>query len=270
MSNELTLFHFDSDRPSFEDMGRQNGVTHWTEQVLMEALGYEGTPSFRKAVMRAKQACLSSGLQCEDHFVLQPDGSHLFTRFGCYLVAMNGSPSKPQVAAAQAYFAAVAQTFESCIEHADGIDRMLIRDELTDGQKSLASTAKRHGVQNYAFFLNNGYMGMYNMTLKNLCSLKGMPNAGAKLMDRMGKAELAANLFRITQTDEKIKNQNIHGQARLESAAYSVGRTVRQTMIQTSGTKPEQLPLAEDIKAVKKKIKGTSKALGAPKKKPGA
>jgi DNA-damage-inducible protein D len=264
MSTELTLFHFDLDRPSFEDMGQPNGTTHWTEEVLMDALGYENATSFRKAVMRAKQACLSAGLQCEDHFVLQPDGSHIFTRFGCYLVAMNGAPNKPKVAAAQAYFAAIAQTFESHIAHADGIDRMLIRDELTDGQKSLASTASKHGVENYAFFQNKGYMGLYNMVLKRLCELKGVTSSGAKLMDRMGKAELAANLFRITQTDEKIKNQNIRGQSALEDAAFSVGKMVRSTMISTSGTKPELLPLEEDIKQVKNKIKGASKTLNAP------
>ncbi len=258
------LFHFDDGRPSFEDLGQPNGTTHWSEEVLMNSLGYESQQSFRKAVMRAKQSCLSAGLQCEDHLVLQPDGSHIFTRFGCYLVAMNGANNKPQVAAAQVYFATLAETFHSHVEHADGIDRMLIRDELTDGQKSLASTAKQHGVQNYAYFHNRGYMGMYNMNLARLCELKGTKD-GVQLMDRMGNAELAANLFRVTQTDEKIKNQNIRGQAALEHAAQSVGQTVRKTMIETSGTPPEQLPLSEDIKQVKKKIKGASKKLDAPK-----
>ena len=265
MNTPNSLFHFDEGRPSFEDLGKPNGVTHWTEDALMTALEYETTQSFRKAVMRAKQSCLSAGLQCENHFVLQADGSHLFTRFGCYLVAMNGSPSKPQVAAAQAYFAALAATFHSHLEHADGIDRMLIRDEVTQGHKSLSSTAKQHGVENYQFFLNSGYMGMYNMGLRDLCKLKGVSD-GKHLIDRMGKTELAANLFRITQTDEKIKNQNIQGQRALQDAANSVGKTVRKTMIETSGTRPEHLPLSEDINQVRKKIKGASKALEAPKK----
>lgn len=267
MNDITSLFHFDSDRPSFEDMGKPNGTTHWDEEVLMGSLGYEHRASFRKAVMRAKQACLSAGLQCEAHFVLQDDGSHLFTRFGCYLVAMNGSPSKPQVAAAQAYFATLAETFQTHLEHADGMDRMLIRDEVSDGQKSLASTAKRHGVENYAFFQNKGYLGLYNMTLAKLCERKGI-GPGAKLINHMGKTELAANLFRITQTDAKIKNENITGQNALENAALNVGRTVRNTMINTSGTRPEDLPPGEDINEVRKKIKGTSKALGTAKKKP--
>jgi DNA-damage-inducible protein D len=265
MSDGLTVFHFDDGKPSFEDLGQPNGTTHWSEEVLMRSLGYESRPSFQKAIVRAKQACLSAGLQCEDHLVLQSDGTHIFTRFGCYLVAMNGAPNKPQVAAAQAYFATIADTFQSHVEHADAIDRMLIRDELTDGHKSLNSTAKRQGVQNYAYFHNSGYMGMYNMSLNRLCEVKGAKD-GVQLMDRMGKAELAANLFRVTQTDEKIKNQNIRGQVALENAARSVGRTVRKTMIETGGTAPEHLPLAEDVKQVRKKIKGTSRKLDGPKK----
>jgi DNA-damage-inducible protein D len=265
MTDALTVFHFEDGKPSFEDLGQPNGTTHWSEDVLMNSLGYESRQSFQKAIVRAKQACLSAGLRCEDHLILQPDGRHIFTRFGCYLVAMNGAPNKPQVAAAQVYFAAIAETFQSHVEHADGIDRMLIREELTDGQKSLASTAKQHGVQNYAYFHNSGYMGMYNMSLARLCDMKGTKD-GAQLMDRMGKAELAANLFRVTQTDEKIKNQNIRGQTALENAARAVGKTVRKTMIETSGTAPEHLPLSEDIKQVKKKIKGTSKKLDGPKK----
>lgn len=268
MNAAQSLFHFEDGRPNFEDLGKENGATHWSEDVLMKALGYDSHAGFVKAITRAKQACLSAGLQCEDHFVRQPDGTHIFTRFGCYLVAMNGSPSKPQVAAAQAYFATLAQTFQSHIEHADGIDRMLIRDELKDGQKSLASTASQHGVENYAFFQNKGYMGLYNKKLSDLCKQKGVTRGGAELMDRMGKAELAANLFRVTQTDEKIKNEDIRGQQNLEDAAYKVGKTVRQAMIETSGTRPENLPLAEDIKKVRQKIKGTSKALRSPQGKP--
>lgn len=264
MDTGQSVFHFEDGRPSFEDMAHENGVTHWSEEILMKALGYDSQSGFRKAVSRAQQACLSAGLQCEDHFVRQDDGTYMFTRFGCYLVAMNGSTSKPQVAAAQVYFASLAQTFQNHIEHADGMDRMLIRDELKDGQKSLASTAHQHGVLNYAFFLDSGYMGLYNQRLKSLCQHKGVTGGGTELMDRMGKTELAANLFRITQTDEKIKNQNIHGQGALEHAAFNVGKTVRQTMIATSGTPPESLPLAEDIKQVRKKIKGASKALRAP------
>jgi DNA-damage-inducible protein D len=265
----MTLFHFDSGRQSFEDLGKPNGATHWREEDVMQSLGYTSVSSFRKVIMRAKQACLTLNLHCEEHIALQPDGSHYLTRFGCYLVAMNGDNRKPEVAAAQVYFATLAQTFQTSIEHADGIDRMLIRDEVTDGHKSLSITAKAHGVVNYAYFQNKGFMGMYNMNLERLTRFKGVPS-GKRLVDYMGKTELAAHLFRITQTDEKIKKSGIRGQGQLEQAAFEVGKRVRQMMQELSHTTPEDLPISESVNDVKKKLKGTSRNLKAidGKKKP--
>lgn len=260
MSNESNLFHFDEGRKSFEDLGQPNGPTHWRETDIREALGYHSSTGFDKAILRAKQTCLSLGIDIEDHFTRQSDGSILLTRFGCYLVSMNGDTRKPQVAAAQAYFAAIAATFQNHLQHADGIDRLLIREEITDGQKSLASTAKQHGVVNYPFFQNAGYVGMYNMNLARLSELKGA-KPGEMLIDRMGKEEMAAHLFRITQTDAKIKKENIRGQHGLEEAARDVGKRVRKTMQENSGTSPENLPLAENVKDVRKKLKGTGKNL---------
>ena len=179
---------------------------------------------------------------------------------------MNGDTKKPEVASAQAYFATLAQTFENSLEHADAIDRLLIRDEVTDGQKTLASTAKSHGVTNYAFFQNKGYMGMYNMTLQRLMTYKGLSKSD-KLIDRMGKAELAAHLFRITQTAEKIDREAIRGQRNLESAAHEVGKKVRKTMQELGGVSPEDLPAAENLGQVKKKLKGTNKQMKAIDKK---
>ena len=108
--------------------------------------------------------------------------------------------------AAQVYFAALAETFQSHLEHAEGVDRIVIRHEMTDGMKSLSSTASRHGVSNYAFFLNAGYGGSQH-GIARLTELKGVDGSKEHLLDRMGKDELAANLFRITQTDAKIKNE---------------------------------------------------------------
>ncbi len=255
-----TVFHFDEDRPGFEDLGKENGATHWDESILMNALGYDSRQGFMKALTRAKQACLSLGIQCEDHFVRQADGRYIITRFGCYLVAMNGDPKKPEVAAAQRYFATIAETFQNCLEHAEAIERVLIREDVKEGEKVLSATAYTHGVQNYPFFHNKGYLGMYNMSMQRLREYKGIEGKGS-LLDRMGRAELAANLFRITQTEEKISRENIHGQTRLESTAFSVGREVRNTMQRVSGTTPEELPVAEDITQVRRKLKGTRKQL---------
>jgi DNA-damage-inducible protein D len=241
--NEMTLFHFDDGRQSFEDLGRPNGIRYWLESDLMSAMEYQSASSFRKVITRAMQACLSLNIRTEDNFILT-DGSYKLTRFACYLIAMNGDPKKPQVAAAQLYFAALAETFHHHLQHAENIDRVLVRNEVSDGMKTLCSTAKAAGVQNYAFFQNAGYRGMYNMNLASLTSFKGL-DAKEVLLDRMGKDELAANLFRITQTEAKIKNQGLRGQRLLENTAHDVGQTVRKTMIEISGIAPEHLPVAE-------------------------
>ncbi len=255
---EITLFHFDDGSNSFEDVAIINGTNLWAEDVLMRALGYENADAFRKVIMKAMQACLSLGIATEDNFIRGDDGAYRLTRFACYLIAMNGDPKKPSVAAAQMYFAVLAETFQNAIGHANAIDRILIRDEVTEGEKSLASTANRHGVESYAFFQNAGYRGMYNMNLGQLRQRKGI-GAKEKPIDRMGKEELAAHLFRITQTDAKIKKEGVQGQRLLEATAEKVGKQVRKTMIEISGQRPEDLPAAETIQDVKKTIKETNK-----------
>lgn len=251
------IFHFEGDKPSFEDLGIPNGSRTWKECDVMQAMGYDSPQGFRKAIVRAMQACLSVGAATEEHFI-RDGNEYRFTRFGCYLVAINGDPKKAGVAAAQAYFAKLADTFQSLAEHADGVDRLLIREEMTVGLKALSGTAKSHGVEYYPFFLNEGYRGMYNMNLSDLKRFKGL-RPKDDILDRMGKAELAANLFRVTQTDEKIKNEGIQGQVALERAARMVGQSVRRTMEENGGRPPELLPLAPPIQAVKKGIKVADK-----------
>jgi DNA-damage-inducible protein D len=257
---ELSVFHFDDNRPNFEGMAHPNGGTYWFEAELQRAMDYQDASAFRKVVMKAMQACLSLSILTEDNFVRLNDGSYKLTRFACYLIAMNGDSKKAQVAAAQLYLAALAETYATHREHANGIDRLLIRDEVTDGEKYLASTAKAHEVANYAFFKDAGYRGMYNMSLKQLKIYKRI-GENEIVIDRMGKEELAAHLFRITQTAARIDADNVRGQRSLESAATLVGQRVRKAMIEISGKPPEKLPAAEPLAQVKKTIKNTNRNL---------
>ncbi len=261
MSTDLTLFHFEDDRDSFEDLSNANGGTYWLEDDLRDAMGYTNKGSFRRVIMRAMQACLSLGIMPDDNFVRDGDDFKL-TRFACYLIAMNGDPKKTEVAAAQVYFAALAATYTTHLEHAEGIDRLVIRDEVREGEKSLASTAKRHGVQGqgYAVFKDAGYRGMYNKSLKDLKQHKGLKD-GVTIADHMGRTELAAHLFRITQTEATIQNRQIHGQRYLEQAAKAVGVDVRQLVIKNTGQTPEDMPAAEPINKVKTKIKRSDRNL---------
>lgn len=261
----LDLFHFEPGKPSFDDLSRQNGFRYWYARDLMELLGYTDYSDFKKVINKAIGVCVTLDIETDQNFTQETrilDGvekkDYRLSKFACYLVAMNGSTRKPQVARAQAYFITFTEAFKRYVSQADQVERIAVRGEVSEREKALSTTAHEAGVVNYAFFQNSGYRGMYNMNFSDLKKYKNVPE-GRSPLDFMGKEELAANLFRITQTEAKIRNENIRGQSNLQSAAFSVGRTVRQTMEQISGTKPEELALEGDIKAVKSTIKSTQK-----------
>jgi DNA-damage-inducible protein D len=262
----LEVFHFDEGKTSFEDMCQSNGIRYWWASELAELLGYESIDSFRKCLNRAMAACAQLQIPIHETFISVahklPSGKTIedfkLTRFGCYLTTLNCDPKKERVAKAQAYFITMAEAFEHYIRESDAVERVTVRGEVTDGEKSLSSTAYRAGLENWGFFHSAGYRGMYNMDFSQLKALKKVP-AKRTPLDFMGKQELAANLFRITQTEAKIKNENISGQRKLEATAHAVGKTVRETMINLSGTRPEQLPPAEDIQSVRKTLKSTNR-----------
>lgn len=265
LMEQLGVFHFEDERRNFEDFAIENGDRYWWASDLMRMLGYDSLASFRKAINRAINACAALNITIFENFIEvkrevdgKPEVDFKLTRFACYLTAMNGDVRKPAVAAAQAYFVTMAEAFRQYIQEADGIERVIVRDEISDREKSLASVVKDAGIIQYAFFQNAGYRAMYNMNLAQLRALRSIPSDRSPL-DFMGKTELAGNLFRITQTEEKIKNEQIRGQRRLEDAATFVGRKVRRTMIELSGKPPETLPKGEDIKEVRKGLKTTQR-----------
>lgn len=268
MSEDLSEI-FDPEAPLFEQRSRENGFTSWSAREFAEHLGYKDYNSFFKsAVNRAQQVCMSLDINVSDHFYqdtfLDADGKEVrdirLSRFACYLAAMNGDVKKPQVAKAQAYFATFADACRRYIQEADDIERIIIRDDITDYEKTLSSTARQAGVREYHFFQNAGYRGLYNMNISELKKLKNIP-ASRSPLDFMGKDELAANLFRVTQTEAKIKREGIRGQKMAEKAAHDVGRTIRNTMREISGQVPEQLAPVEDIKKLKTGLKATSAGL---------
>lgn len=250
----LDVFHLDEEKPNFENLGHDNSIKYWFARDLMRLLGYESYTSFRTVINRATAACIALNIDVLENFIQterEIDGRLVqdfkLTRFACYLISMNGDPKKPQVAKAQVYFICIAETFRNYLEESENIERVLIREEVSDREKSLSAVAHRHGVTCYPLFQNAGYRGMYNKNLNDLKQIKGLENMKRSLLDFMGKDELASNLFRITQTETKIKKENIQGQSSLELTAEIVGKQVRKAMLEISGTRPEELPLAEDI-----------------------
>ncbi len=245
---------------SFEDFKRQNGQVYWLASDLQEMLGYSNYKSFKKSIDRAIKACISLNI---DHFINFMPTTRLvagvevedckLTRFACYMTVMNGDPKKEEVASAQLYFAEQTRRFELSFKNSNDFERFLIRDELTDSNKSLNSAAKGAGVSDFAKFTNAGYLGMYNMQNWQLARSRGVE--AKNLLNHMGRAELAANLFRTTMTEEKIKNQKVKGQYSLEKTHFDVGRKIRDFVESETGKKPEQLPVERPIPDLKKEIK---------------
>lgn len=265
---EIDVFHFEEENLNFNDLSNENGFTFWYASQYMEMLGYETYSSFKKAINRAITTCMTLEVDMFENFQQvrreiqgKVETDYKLSRFACYLVAMNADGKKLKVAQAQAFFAASAETIRRYVDSNEDVERVLIRDEISTHEKTLSNVAGAAGVTDYALFQNAGYRGMYNMNLNQLKNYKGLEKKKRSLLDFMGKDELAANLFRLTQTELKLKNDEIKGQYDAEKTAEKVGKKVRKTMLEISGSKPEDMELAEDIKKVKTSLKQTHRGL---------
>lgn len=252
----------------------KNGVEYWTSRGLWKILEYNEYRNFLPVIGKAKEACRNSGQNIDDHFVdinemvsigsgaARPVDSVKLSRYACYLIVQNADPSKTIVAQGQTYFAIqtriaeVQQMKEYQKLSSEEEKRLFLREELQKHNSQLASAAKDAGIidsKDYAIFQNYGYKGLYGgMSAKDIHAKKGLKKS-QKILDHMGSTELAANLFRATQTEEKLRRENIRGKQQANITHYEVGAKVRQTIKELGGTMPEDLPTAESIKAVEKK-----------------
>jgi DNA-damage-inducible protein D len=251
---------------SFEDFGHENGIRYWWATDFMKFLGYPNLTSFIKPINRAMQACLAATIDTHDNFIKETrivDGETFtdfkLTKFACYMVALNGDPKKPEIAKAQAYFAQQVEVLNLLLSGADDLERVLAREEIKEGNKSLMAAAKGAGVVNFAIFQDAGYRGMYNTGISNVAKMKGVEPK--KLMDYMGRTELAANLFRITLTEENLRKRGVFNENAANEVHRNVGKSVRKMVIENTGVPPEKLKLERMLGDVKKELKKANKQL---------
>ncbi len=236
----------------------ENGVEFWYARELMEMLEYSKWGNFIKVIDKAKKSCENSNNTIFEHFadvgktIKMPKNAEKtiedmkLTRYACYLIAQNGDSRKKAIALAQTYFAVQTRKQEITRQEYKNLSedekRLYTRQNVKDKNKYLFDTAKLAGVKNYGKFNNYGYRGLYNgETAKDIANRKGISEK-EDILDYMSSTELAANLFRITQTDEVLKNKNINNEDDACITHHKVGQAVRQTIKRIGGTMPEDLP----------------------------
>ena len=260
----------------FESIRRTNptGNEFWSSRDFAKVLGYADYRNFQSVIESARTACFNSGQRVEDHFVevtdmievgkgaKRPAKSVMMSRYACYLVIQNADPSKEIVAQGQTYLAIQTRRQELSDEEMEEQRRLAIRSELRTHNSQLADAAKDAGViapRDYAIFQNHGYIGLYGgLGAQDIHARKGLKK-GEQILDHMGSTELAANLFRATQAEEKLRREKITGKANANKAHREVGAKVRQTIKELGGTMPEELPTVESIKKLESKAKKTLK-----------
>lgn len=258
----------------------ENGVEYWSAREIYTHLGYTKWANFLTVIEKAKESCKNASGDILSDFasvgkIVKAGAMEktiediLLTRYACYLVAQNGDPRKPEIAQAQTYFAiqtryAEIQQMEAYQElTTEESKRLFLREQLRAHNSRLADAAHAAGVitpLEYAIFQNEGYKGMYNgLTAKGIHRRKGLTDK-QDILDHMGSTELAANLFRATQAEEKIRKENIHGKANANAAHHEVGKEVREAIKRIGGTMPEDLPSVESIKTIESKKRKLLKA----------
>lgn len=262
--------------PSFESLKKLNahGIEYWSARDLQPCLGYSQWRRFENAIEKAIESCKQSGNNPKHHFAgagkqiefgkgaTQAIEDYHLSRFACYLIAQNGDPRKPEIAQAQKYFAIQTRRQEISDKIATDLERIEMREQTTIEFKALSGAAREAGVLDKMFgiFHDAGYKGLYGgLGVDAIKARKGIPPK-ENLMDRMDTTELIANQFRMSQTREKLKRENIKNQRDAIETHEMVGKKVRSAIEEIGGTMPENIPPVEHIKKVKQRLK-TSRPL---------
>ena len=277
MNKELNTKHINP----FEKIKqvKDDNIEFWYARDLQKVLSYESWDKFLNVIKKAKEACKNSNQIIENHFsqtgkmVTLGSGAkrvildYQLSRYACYLIIQNADPSKEIIAKGQTYFA--IQTRKQELQELQEFNvkteeekRLLLRQEMKTHNKQLADAAKDAGViqpLDYAIFQDSGYEGLYGgLTQKDIHIKKGLKKS-QKILDHMGSTELAANLFRATQTEEKLRKEKINNKIQANRTHFEVGKKVRQTIEELGGTMPEDLPVVESIKKLENKQKKLKK-----------
>ncbi len=264
-------------QPTFEELKRRNDhdAKYWSARDLQPLLGYSQWRRFEDAIDRARTSCEQSGNKAGHHFAgagkpivggkgaVQVVDDYQLSRFACYLIAQNGDPRKPAIAQAQKYFAVQTRRQELSDEYAADAERLELRRQTGAEFKALSGAARQAGVENRMFgvFHDADYKGMYGGRGKDAIKAHKGIAPREQLMDRMNATELAANQFRMTQARDKLARERVRTQQRAIDTHEAVWKEVREAISRIGGTLPENIPPAESIKTVAKRLKDATPRL---------
>lgn len=263
---------------TFEELKQvaENCAEFWYARNLQVALDYSSWDKFKRVIQKAISACRNSGQEPENHFsqmgkmvdlgsgAQREIEDYQLSRYACYLIVQNGDPSKSLIANGQTYFAIQTRRQELANNEVfqrmkEDEKRLFLRNKIKEHNKKLVEAAQQAGVESnldFAIFQNHGYKGLYGgLDAKGIHVHKGLKK-NQQILDNMGSTELAANLFRATQTEEKLRRENIQGKSKANTTHFEVGKKVRQTIEELGGTMPEDLPTPdEDLNKLEKRTK---------------
>ena len=248
------------------------GNEYWLARELMPLLEYSKWERFSNAIENAKLACEKSGYDINDHFpevgklskrnngAVVKIKDYKLSRYACYLIVQNGDSRKEAIALGQTYFAIQTRkqelTEKEYSQLTEDEKRFYQRSLTRKGNYSLNIAARNAGVKNFDKFHNAGYKGLYNGETANDIAKRKNLRYREDILDNMGSEELAANLFRITQTESKLKRENISSEKEANQAHYNVGKNIREVIAKNGGTMPEHLPTPKkSLKELEKETK---------------
>lgn len=256
MENKIQIYN----EKMFDDIKHidEEDNEFWYARELMRLLEYSKWERFSNTINNAKIACKNSGHNVNEHFPevgkminIGKGGKrkveeYKLSRYACYLIAQNGDPRKETIALAQTYFAIQTRKQQILEEEfnllSEDEKRLFVRNKVKDKNLSLNNTAKKAGVKNFGMFHDSGYKGLYNgETASDIAKRKGL-KYNQEILDYMGSEELSDNLFRITQTEAKIKRDKVHGEGKANETHYNMGKAIRNFIADQGGTMPEELP----------------------------
>ena len=256
----------------------EDGSEYWSARNLAKVLGYTRFDKFQNAIQKAEIACANSGQRVEDHMshvrrmidvgkgAKREVEDVLLSRYGAYITVQNSDPEKEIVALGQTYFATQTRRQELTDQWEalpEAQKRLTLRGEINVHNTNLAAAARQSGVvqpKDFAIFQYHGYMGLYGgLKAADIQTRKGLGN-NQHILDYMGSDELAANIFRASQTKQKLERDKIKGKENANRTHFEVGKKVRETIEELGGTMPEDQPVpAESIQQLEQKEKKRQK-----------